>query len=272
MCVSTTEEAFEIAWSQLQRDSEQYPSTLTYISSTWLTNKEKSVDSWVGKTMHFGCVTTSRAESSNSFLKSFLSSSVGDLLAVFQECHLAMEHLVHKLKKEPTNNKLKRSGFASDPLYDLVLLKISNYALREVNQHKTAHTGSTYTSFFLTTMGLPRAHVMCVRASSIEPMRLSDIRYCWHLDRVSLRLTSDSMDAELRLNNVILGLQQAYQEASPHRQVEIVQTIKDVVSFGSRSRLQDPTVARRKGRPIGAGNKYARRNPSGFEYAERTRK
>ncbi|TYZ58832.1 hypothetical protein PybrP1_013170, partial [[Pythium] brassicae (nom. inval.)] len=55
-------------------------------------DQEKFVDAWVGKLLHFGCVTKSRAESSNIFVKKILSSSVSDLLAVFQENHLAIEH------------------------------------------------------------------------------------------------------------------------------------------------------------------------------------
>lgn len=162
LCAASTEEAFDNIWCQFLRDYEQSPQLTSYLANTWLPHKKHFVDAWVQQSTHFGCITTSRAESSNSFLKRFLSSSTGSLLTVVRETVLSIEHQVNEIRKKNSEDKCKRPVSCLDPLYDEVVYKISGYALTLVS-HQVPTVMKPCTGKFARTMGLPCCHIICDR-------------------------------------------------------------------------------------------------------------
>ncbi|CEG46318.1 MULE transposase domain [Plasmopara halstedii] len=52
---------------------------------TWLIHKERFINAWTSKHMHFGNTSTSRVEGSHAYIKKFLQTSTGDLLTMFLE-------------------------------------------------------------------------------------------------------------------------------------------------------------------------------------------
>lgn len=171
-----TEEDSNVCWIELKTDFSDKPAVVNYLESTWLKHKEKLVDAWVGKLLHFGSSTTSRAESSNAFLKKFLSSSVGDLLTVFQESNLAIEHQIHELQKAHADDAFKRHYFLVDVVYADVANKVSGYALRQVNDHFQKHSSGQCTHAFTTTMGLPCTHFVKQLKQNSQKLQLSDFQ------------------------------------------------------------------------------------------------
>lgn len=223
-CSQRSEEAFGSYWADLKSEFKDYPDMVNYLESTWLKHKEKIADAWVSKLLHFGCSTTSRAESSNSFLKKFLSSSVGDLLTVFQETKLAIEHQIYELQKSHADDAFKRPVFIADSIYSDVANKISSYALQRVHSQYQNHNGEQCTRPFSTTMGLPCAHLLAQRKESNQSLQLSDFNLQWHLHPVLEDETSDDDDlTPANLINPIPTLQMYYDAASTHTKIELIE-------------------------------------------------
>lgn len=143
LCTSSTTEVFQSLWEEFKDDYAQHPSVISYLESTWMVHKEKIMDPWVGRLLRFGCTTTSRAESSNAFLKKFLSSSVGNLLTVVRQLNQSIEHQIVELRKVHADDRIKRLAFCSHPLYTEVVYKVSSFTLTKVHEHHQHHNKQT---------------------------------------------------------------------------------------------------------------------------------
>ncbi|XP_052208410.1 protein FAR-RED IMPAIRED RESPONSE 1-like [Diospyros lotus] len=76
---ASTENEYERRLHDLTVEYHIYDNALDYVRNAWLNNyKEKFVAAWTNKIMHFGNVTTNRAESAHAKLKRHLGSSQGD--------------------------------------------------------------------------------------------------------------------------------------------------------------------------------------------------
>ncbi|XP_004509903.1 uncharacterized protein [Cicer arietinum] len=61
-----------------------------YVHEQWLIpHKEKFVEAWTNRVMHFGNTTTQRVESAHWSLKRILQDSIGDIYAVFEKPSIA---------------------------------------------------------------------------------------------------------------------------------------------------------------------------------------
>lgn len=167
-------EAFKTEYSH-------HPTVLRYLERTWLSHKKQIMDAWVGKVLHLGCTTTSRVESSNSFLKRFLSSSVRDLLTLVQQLNRAIEHQVYELRKSHADDKFKRPQFCNQQQYADVVHKVSSFALSKAHAHFVPSANSICTKSFTATMGLPCAHAVQECKLKKQSLSLEHFNEHWHL-------------------------------------------------------------------------------------------
>lgn len=268
LCAASTEEAFDNIWCQFLRDYEQSPQLTSYLANTWLPHKKHFVDAWVQQSTHFGCITTSRAESSNSFLKRFLSSSTGSLLTVVRETVLSIEHQVNEIRKQISEDKCKRPVSCLDPLYDEVVYKISGYALTLVS-HQVPTVMKPCTGKFARTMGLPCCHIICDRKQNNQRLLLSDFHCQWWLDTSNGHSMAGpvSYDLATPFDELVVNLRNIYDNASAHRKIEIRDELNGMVVRGPNKLLQEPIASKSKskGRPKGSRNKNktsTQRDPS----------
>ncbi|XP_052210807.1 protein FAR-RED ELONGATED HYPOCOTYL 3-like [Diospyros lotus] len=77
---ASTKDEYERHLYELTLEYHAYKGALNYVRKTWLNDyKKKFVAAWTNRIMHFGNVTTNRAESAHAKLKRHLESSQGDL-------------------------------------------------------------------------------------------------------------------------------------------------------------------------------------------------
>lgn len=269
--VTRNEDDFNRQWDEFSDEYKQYPVVIQYLKSTWLVHKEKLMDAWVCSLLHFNSSTTSRAESTNSYLKKFLSSSVGDLLTVFKQLDQAIEHQIYELRKVNADDKFKRPSFCDHALYSKVVFQVSSFALSEVQKHSEVTTTSSCTRTFTATMGLPCAHVVKDRLVRNVPLQLADFHTHWHVDRFSTAPSIPANELEVNMERAIPKLMTYFQAAPAHKQVELSEQLAATLRDGPQFTVKDPPRAKSKGRPSGALNRApstTRRDPSGFEFVE----
>lgn len=268
LCKSRSAKAFEDSWTSLKNEFADIPVVVSYLDLTWIKHKEKIADAWVGKRLHLGCSTTSRAESSNAFIKRFLSSSGGDLLTVFQELNLAINRQVSELAKTHADDSFKRYFFTTESIYTDVAGKVSNYALLQAFDHRQTRIGTECSGHFSTTMGISCAHKQNERNQNNQKLSLSDFHEQWHVKGPSDNLATTNLATEPTPEDLISTLRAQYDAAPPHKKLELIEQVRIIINNDTSSMILEPLPVRVKGRPEGATAKLhsTKRDPSGFEY------
>ncbi|XP_058181225.1 PKS-NRPS hybrid synthetase cheA-like [Rhododendron vialii] len=83
----------------LKRNFEMVPAALEYVEKNWLVPyKERFVGAWTDKVMHFGNLTSNRAESSHSKLKNHLENSQCNFDTIWEKIHRLMLLQVTEVK------------------------------------------------------------------------------------------------------------------------------------------------------------------------------
>ncbi|XP_038699631.1 PKS-NRPS hybrid synthetase CHGG_01239-like [Tripterygium wilfordii] len=83
-----TENAYVYNLSALEMILQNYSKVMNYIKDVWLMSyKEMFISAWTGTYMHFGNLTTNRAESQHSKLKRYLGTPQSDLESVVSSIH-----------------------------------------------------------------------------------------------------------------------------------------------------------------------------------------
>jgi hypothetical protein len=233
---------FEKRWDSLFDDySKDYEELVWYLKDTWLVFKWNIVRFWVDQNLHFGNRVTSRVESAHSTLKRYLQVSTGDLGNVLEKIHLLLQnqHQEHHAALESARQRIPHD--VNIPLFLELIGKITPFALRKIlGQHQRLSTLPLVqcTNEFTQSMGLPCAHILLDRQYQNDKIHLHDIHPHWYFVRPD--------------------------PSTPSTQVQ------------PGSLIQEPLVAKPKGRPVGSKNKNqplssTRREPSSFELPTRRR-
>jgi histone-lysine N-methyltransferase SETD2 len=121
--------------SALRIAYQQYPKFLQYIEKTWLTDyKERFVQCWANRYLHFGHRQTSRAEGAHSVIKRYLQVSTGDLNSVLTSLALmlANQHTEHRAALASTRNRTPQCFLV--PVLQPLVGHITPYALWRVRE------------------------------------------------------------------------------------------------------------------------------------------
>ena len=150
VCSAQSSESFDNHVRVLKDKFCSYNQVINYVETTWLRDwKDYFVADWTNKILHFGSLTSSRAESAHAMLKKFISSSTGDLLRVFQEIHLALKIQLNEIKNLIGKELIMKPLSFTTHVYQQVLRKVSKYALNAVHEQfleckKTSLYGCVY--------------------------------------------------------------------------------------------------------------------------------
>ncbi|XP_058202983.1 PKS-NRPS hybrid synthetase cheA-like [Rhododendron vialii] len=89
--LSSSVAQYEECLCVLKRNFEMVPAALEYVEKNWLVPyKERFVGAWTDKVMHFGNLTSNRAESSHSKLKNHLENSQCNFDTIWEKIHRLM--------------------------------------------------------------------------------------------------------------------------------------------------------------------------------------
>jgi hypothetical protein len=161
------------------------------------------------------------------------------------------------------------------PVFRQVVGKISSFALKVLLEHsQTANSVSACTGAFKRTMGMPCIHDFVQKQRIESSFEITDFHDQWKLQ------LPESYDTHTLDFDILLGeISERFSNSTPQQREAALQALRQVNSaLLSTSGLLEPAILQQnaRGRPTGALNRQphnissTRRNPSGFEYAERS--
>ncbi|CAG8694673.1 13890_t:CDS:2 [Cetraspora pellucida] len=133
---SQTEDEFNIKWENFLNTYTNKPHIINYLKEIWMPWKEKFVKAWTNKFFHLGATITSRVESTHATIKTYLHTLAGALYDVHVKISLAVENQKKEIDTMIASEKIRSPIFAQNSsLYENGRGKISNFALKKVNEH-----------------------------------------------------------------------------------------------------------------------------------------
>lgn len=128
---ATSEDVLNQRWAEFQDQYKDpiFQPVLQYIQSEWLDDcPEQFLHLYTSHYLHLGETATSRTEGAHWLLKKDLPSSTGDLLKVLENFQSAIERQYASIRHQVANEQ-KRRPTRLDPLYKLIITRISNKAI-----------------------------------------------------------------------------------------------------------------------------------------------
>ena len=293
---------FNTAWRILRQPyGKDYEAEVIYLKDTWLRrHRHRFCKAWTNLVTHFNTTTTSRVEGGHRVLKSVLKTSTGDLLTVVDGIELILNRQytawTHKLAQE----KMKVAYRLPRDLMRDLIGRVSPYALSKVYDQYTKvkradkdpeeHELKECGRLFMTTMGLPCAHVIKANMEAEEQkLLLEDVHPHWRFKKSETSLLtptnnffSDSLPTEIyeappeRFDDSFSESSEAFDDFADDsellpevgtllndRRNRIVSQLASSAAFlvsedaelNDLLNIAEPSVAKAKGRPRGSQNK-----------------
>jgi len=226
------------------------PTVLKYLKESWIPFKEHFVAAYTDPHLHLGQRTTSRVESSHHILKSHIHSRFGDMKTAFHGIHLAVTSQHQEIKAKIGDERIKFPFAFSDPLFSLVVKKISQFALqRTKEQHRLAldsqSTDETCTGLYQASMGLPCKHVIRQVLKGSGKLSLDHFNHHWWIqERQDVTTPVHNEDVE----NFLQEVTGALRSWPPHEQQAYMHQTRPFLN-GPTAVIRNPVLQRKRGRP-----------------------
>jgi len=183
---SETEEAYIDKLIRFKVVCAKFPKFLDYVEKTILDPvKEKFVRFWVDKNLHMGNATTNIDESAHARLKTYLSSSMGDLSTNWKSVHdmLELQHTTIHASFQ-TSTIMLEHRFKGNVLWSSLIRNISRDVLHHlvVEYNKALEIGTDKSKcgcLNLITYELPCACMIALKIKNGIPLRLDEIHTNW---------------------------------------------------------------------------------------------
>jgi Zinc knuckle len=157
---------FDTNWQAFKSTNQLSPSAIACIEKEWISRQVHFAHYSINKYMHVNHLSSQRAESAHSKLKTWLETSTGNLFS----CWMKLKETILSMHQTYDNNMSQERIFCSgrivnDPFYSSLTRKVSRFALREVQKQeqllKERHAGKqskACTHQFRVVMGMPCSH------------------------------------------------------------------------------------------------------------------
>ncbi|KAI7933256.1 hypothetical protein MJO29_016940 [Puccinia striiformis f. sp. tritici] len=251
------------------------PAVLAYLEKNIIPVKELFVVAWACQYPHLWNLNTSRVKSGHAYLKTFVTSSTGDLLSVFQGLGHAVDAqilAVHESIGKDTIKTLVHLPKCFIP----VLGEISSFAIKKAIEQfdrlKNDFDPTEPCSQTLTTgVGIPCAHRLAEILESGSTITPADFHDQWNL-KYNPEFSKEEV-AEVDLDHEIRKLTIALSHELPTRLGNLFEKFHQLRASSrfARVALQAPAVKENtKGRPNSKKQalKSTKRLPSAFELAK----
>ena len=230
LVVSPTESDYTQMLSALERNYAGYPHAVDYVKTSWLNkHKEQFVAAWTDRHMHFGNVTTNRAESAHAKLKRHLGTSSCSFDSSWQVIHALPELLFTEIKASFEKNlntvqhKFKPAlfrelrEFLSRNALDIVL----NESLRAGD---IGPDSAACLHIIRRTHGLPCAHEIAeyIRAGSHIP--LSSVYHFWR--KLNLEATMVNEAPELTITSEFELISKRFHSSDQKGKIQILRKLR----------------------------------------------
>lgn len=277
---TVSEDDFERTWSEFRATHAEKEDTLAYLTNNWMPYKMMFVRAWVDRLPHLGNRATSRAEGTHATLKRTLRVSTGNLHEVLAKTKLVILKERRELDVRVEEDKIQVQLAARKDIFSLLHGKVSRFALgqlaKQLQLRENNEMPRQCRGIFTATMKLPCAHKLATYVETHTRVPLDDIDPQWHLtlepvsEAVGEAGGEEGGGEELgEVGRVVEGLVQTMGDLPPLSQRQFLNNVQQLVANATQIPLE-PVRAVTRGRP--RNDSSTRRNPSGFELAERPRR
>ena len=253
----------------------RYKRIYAYVSK-WLPFTKYFVKYYVDKHFHIGNITSSRGEGSHSHIKSFLSSSRGDLMTVHTAIKASGDRLwTTWMTSIATEAVVIDEKHRNDVYLGNVVLQITSFALKKVHHQHLLLQGRQKrkadgkerpddlrrcTGGFYTSMGMPCSHMLQTVNGKATALQKTDFHPHHWIDHLIVPRAATyayygvvpasppSKAAEIPLLSID-DVKPFLQALPTMQQHQILQTVREAIK---RPILQPDVVVHGKGRPVGA--------------------
>ncbi|XP_052171683.1 PKS-NRPS hybrid synthetase cheA-like [Diospyros lotus] len=272
---ASTEIEYQSLLSDLMVEYHAYEGALDYVRNTWLNDyKEKFIAAWTNKVLHFGNVTTNRAESAYVKLKRYLGSSQGDFESSWKIINSLIE-LQHTEIKGSFEKSLilVQHNFRSEIFRELRGI-ISRNAMNMVSKQtemaqKIGVDKVACRCVIRSTHGLPCAHEIAELMMEGRPIPLSFVHPYW--TKLDLVNTVD-VSSVLTIDPELESLYNIFQSEPEGGKIILKQKLRELIDPTTTSLIPPSVKVRTKGKPSLKKkievDTSTRRDPSYFEIVQ----
>lgn len=154
---------------------------MKYILSTYITNyRQRFVNCYTRKVLHFGTTTTSRGEGGHAAVKRQIGSSTGDLKIVVDGLALMLMNEYQNYLIKINQAKINLAMEHRKPIFRNIIGHVTPTALKKIAPEYAKLTGQPTALLpckgeFTTSTGLPCSHKMQERLFAGEGILLNDV-------------------------------------------------------------------------------------------------
>ncbi|XP_021817352.1 uncharacterized protein LOC110759580 isoform X1 [Prunus avium] len=270
LVTSPTESDYKRELAVLQSEFSMYTEVMEYVINTWLNPlKDRFVSAWTDMIMHFGNVTSNRAEGAHSKLKRELGLSQGNFEGSFENIHslIELQHIDIKTSFDKCSTVVQHNFKSSEFKYLRGVVSI--FALEKVSsQSKLAASigvdALACGCVIRRTHGLPCAHEIAEYKRDCRPIPLESLDPHWmKLDLLPPSSIQDSMDVnefpELKL------LHQYFLEANKDNRLMLRKRVRELVAPYTTTLVEPGIKSRLRGQLKEKIDMSSRRDPYAFE-------
>ncbi|KAH9750386.1 protein FAR1-RELATED SEQUENCE [Citrus sinensis] len=224
---------------------------------------------WTDFIMHFGNMTTNRAETAHSKLKRQLCSSQGNFVTLWTKLYslVELQHTEIKASFEKSLTTVQHS-FTPSVFKELRGLVARNALDMILSESKRANLIGIDISacgcVVRHTHGLPCAHEIGEYKREGRPIPLDSVHSHWR--KLDLVCTSYEKSAELSCTPKMEMIIKSFEDSDGFGKMQIKRKLKELTDPSSTFLIEPTIKDKTRGRPSQKLDKSTRRDPSRFEY------
>ncbi|XP_038688749.1 uncharacterized protein LOC119987916 [Tripterygium wilfordii] len=246
-------DAYHYNLSAFEVNLQSYSKVVNYIKDVWLMSyKEMFISALTNTYMHFGNLTTNRAESQHSKLKRYFDTSQSDLESSVSSIHQLIQGQLTAIKasleksKNIVLHRFKRCMFRE--LRGFVSVDVLNLIWLEFERSKVVGEDINSCRCKLrTSNGLSCAHELAIYTNEDRPIPLACIDKFWpKLDLLpSVSHVNDDIDCSVELQMFT----EQFKHQSRSGKVSLLRKLKEIINPSITALLQPVVKTNIRGRP-----------------------
>ena len=250
---SETDNAYLYNLSAFEVNLQGNSKVVNYIKDVWLTPyKEMFISAWRDTYMHFGNVTTNRAESQHSKLKRYLGTSQSDLESAVSFIHQLIQGQLTSIKVSLEKSKnIVQHRFKTEQFRELWgFISIDAFNLISLEFERSTVVGEDVYSCrckLRTSNGLPCAHELAIYTNEGRPIPLGCIDEFWK--KLDLLPCVSPRDGDINCSVDLQMFVEQFQHQSRPGKVSWLRKLREIINPSITALLQPVVKTNIRGRP-----------------------
>ncbi|XP_027192409.2 uncharacterized protein [Cicer arietinum] len=248
-----------------------------YVHEQWLIpHKERFVEAWTNRVMHFGNTTTQRVESAHWSLKRILQDSIGDICSVWETINsmIVLQHneIIASFEKSIIQKVHRYSNRLYANLRGVVSKNAIDHIAAEYDRVKYVGIDQTECRCTIrTTHGLPCACEIARYSMIPRSIPLDAIHGWW--SKLTFHVDASSQPSELSVKHEIDIIVKKFEELDVPGKISLKGKLREIAYPSTMSMFPPVAKVKTKGAKKGKSkvskrDKSTKRDPSWWEYVD----